>query len=138
MQTIQTLIIAVGFIRPEMLSNRINSVICWLALIPLECALAQETSESTVEAEFATKITDCFFTKENRTDAVELVCGNETSKDDCFSLLFQGEQQQRFINRLKVLYLSIGACRNQQLDESLSPIFPNLISLVCFGTDTFC
>lgn len=111
------------------------SIIYWLALIPsfLECGSTQSPSELTPVAKFASKIIDCFFIDGN-TDAVELICDHVASIDNCFSLLFEDERQD--INRLEVnairntvLHLSIGQCRTHELDESLSELFPNLISL---------
>lgn len=82
------------------------------------------------EIELATRISDCIFIDNNR-EAIEIICDNfnETKREGgrCYSWLFKTESQTE--NQMNVKELKTRDCQSREYDESLSELFPNLISL---------
>lgn len=99
--------------------------VCGLVVVWIHSAIVEGANSP---HSFASKIKDCVFLDNNK-QSVELKCdyGASNSKDDCYSTLFQSESRNS--SRLNVKHLKTGQCRFYKLDNSLSDLFPNLISL---------
>lgn len=97
-------------------------------LVLLHRALSQDRNVTLVEG-----IKGCSFSEENSEESVELRCENvlplskDNTNDSCYSSLFEDDSKEN--NRAKVKHLRTGQCKSGEFDDTLSKLFPNLISL---------
>lgn len=114
--------------RTKCCKNKMRLIVCGIVLIWMVVALVKVIEGTNSSFIFASKIKDCIFLNNNN-ESVELKCdyGELHSKDDCYSTLFINESNNT--SRLNVKNVVTGQCRFFKFDNSLSELFPNLITL---------